>query len=88
MVIIKQELEISDVELDDDESQLNYDGNYLNYTDDDSYCNVQADIPEMKNTIIHSQSHIVYDRPKVFECYLCHKQWPTVGKTFFDIYFA
>lgn len=74
MVIIKQELELSDVE-EDDESQSNYD---INGTDDDSY---MADVPFIQETVFQTQS-LVYDRPKVFECYLCHKSWPTVGKIF------
>lgn len=75
--MIKQELEISDVELDE-ESQSNYD---INYIDDDSYIDGPADVPFIQKTFDQAES-LVYDRPKVFECYLCHKQWPTVGKRF------
>ncbi|KAG4074129.1 hypothetical protein HA402_014334 [Bradysia odoriphaga] len=76
MVIVKQELELSDVE-EDDESHSNCD---INYTEDNSYRDgqVNEDVPLPFTTIVNTPT-LVYDRPKVFECYLCHKWWPTVG---------
>lgn len=81
-MIIKQELTLSDVEQDDDDSgQSNYD---INGTDDNSYMDDghdQADVPCADEPIFETQP-LVYDRPTVFECYLCHKSWPTVGRRY------
>lgn len=75
MVIVKQELAISDVDPDDD----------FNGTDDDSYMDSQTDVPFIEETFFQTQS-LVHDRPKVFECYLCHKSWPTVGNRFLILF--
>lgn len=70
MVIVKQELDIADVN-EDDENQSTY---YINHIDDD---NIHNDI-SLPHSTSYTQS-LVSDRPELFECYLCHKSWPTVG---------
>ncbi|KAJ6641385.1 Zinc finger protein, partial [Pseudolycoriella hygida] len=68
---IKEELNLSDVELDDG-TRSNSDDDY-DYTDHNPDDVLNTDEP-----IVQTKS-LVDDRPKVFECYLCHKSWPTVG---------
>lgn len=80
MIIVKQELEplqLTDVE-EDDESQSNCDINYEDYSCDYAP-QVNKKVRQRVETFVTIPS-LVYDRPKVFECYLCHKWWPTVGK--------
>ncbi len=77
MVIIKEELEITDA---DDDSQSNYD---VHNTDDEAFIDNEDTVPFRDETFANPQS-MVYNRPKVFECYLCKKSWPTVGKMIFD----
>lgn len=72
--MIKQELTLSDV-LEDEDIESNYDNDYI---DDDDNMDSQLDLPFIEETFDKSQqSHC--NRPKLFECYLCHKTWPTVG---------
>lgn len=71
--MIKQELTLSDVEQDDDIRS-----NDDNYIDDDSHMDSQIDVPFTEEMFL-KQQQLFCDRPKLFECYLCHKSWQTVG---------
>lgn len=68
LVMIKQELTLSDVEPDD---ESNYDNEFI---DDHS----RPDVPFAEEIFDKTQQSLC-NRPKLFECYLCHKSWPTVG---------